>query len=105
MYRHSGPLSKVRGEVGSLYIDTKDLYPKVSGEVGTQCRATQDFYLKVRGAVGSQCSDTQALYLKVRGVVGDSVQTLRSSIRRSERRWENVYTYSGLLSKGQRGGG
>ena len=91
--------------MGTLCTDTQDLYLKVIGQVGTQGTEMQDLYLKVRGEEKIQCRDTQALYLKDRGVVGDSVQTLRSSIRRSERRWENVYTYSGLLSKGQRGGG
>ena len=71
----------------------------------TQCRDTQDLYLKVREQVGTQFTDTQDLYLKVTGEVGDSVQTLRTSIERSEGRWETVGGHSGPLSKGQRGGG
>ena len=73
--------------------------------MGTKCRDTQDLYLKVRGEVRTQCTDIQDLYLKVRGEMGDRVQTLRTSIERSEGRWETLYRHSGPLSKGQRGGG
>ena len=83
MYRHSGPLSKGKGEGGRQCTDTHDLYLKVRGEVGTQCRDTQDLYLKVRGEVRTQCTDTQDLYLKGRGELGDSVH--KESLDESEK--------------------
>ena len=45
---------------------------------------------------------TQDFHPQVRGEVGDGVQTVRTSIQRSEGRWATVYRNYGLLSKGQR---
>ena len=87
MYRPSRPLSK--GQRGGR----------------RQCTDTQDGYVKLRGEVGSQCTDTQNLYPVVRGEVGDRVQTLRTSMYRKEERRETLYRHSGLLCKGQMGGG
>ena len=89
VFGYKGPLSKVRGEVGTQCTDTQDLNLKAREEVIPQFKNSLDLYLNVRGELGTQCMDTKEIYLRSEERWEHSVQTLRTSIYRSGNSWEH----------------